>query len=721
MDEVYGYIERITYQNEENGYTVAKLKAPKLVELICIVGEMPTLQPGETVRCLGSWKTHLVHGRQFEVESVQSEAPATLEGIKKYLGSGLIKGIGPVFAEKIVEHFGMETLNVIDQSPHDLNQIAGVGKKRVELITACWAEQRSIRDVMIFLQSHGVSPAFAQKIYKVYGNKSIEILRDNPYRLARDIFGIGFKSADKIAGRLGVEKDSDGRIDAGVEFVLSELSGDGHVCYPVEEFYPIAQEMLEVDPARIQERIKALQEENRVHIASFPFEKEEREFIWLKPLFFAEAGIAKEVGRLLKEPCALRDVQLEKAVLWVQQQLKIELAANQSSAVQKSLSDKMHIITGGPGTGKSTITNAILRVTEKLTGRILLSAPTGRAAKRMTEITGKKAYTIHSLLEYDFRKGGFKKNRSNPLTCDLIIVDEASMIDTQLMNSLLKAIPDSARVIFVGDINQLPSVGPGNVLQDLIRSNRIAVTSLNKIFRQAKSSQIVTSSHAVNEGRVPDLENDPEGDFFFLEVNDPEEVHRTILDLVSSRLPMKYGFNPIDDIQVLAPMRKGVIGTDNLNATLQKSLNRNTFPLVRSGRSFLKGDKVMQVRNNYNKGVFNGDIGRIVMIDHEEQAMYVSIEGTEVEYDFSEIDELVPAYAISIHKSQGGEYPCVVIPVHTSHYILLTRNLIYTGMTRGKRLVVMVGSKRALYMAVHNNEVKLRYTGLLSALKGEIR
>lgn len=714
---LHGYIERITFQNPSNGYTVAQLKQRGRQHLTCIVGIMPMLQPGESVRCKGKWKNHLVHGNQFEVEECQTELPADVVGISKYLGSGLIKGIGPVFAQRIVDTFGINTLDIIDLHPERLLEVPGIGSGRLAKISDCWAAQKTIRDVMLFLQTYQVSPAYAQKIFKAYGSHSIERVKENPYHLARDIFGIGFKTADAIAQRMGMAPDSPERIDAGIEYVLSELSDDGHVCYPVAEFLPEAEAILEVKKELIEGRLDALVKEQRIVVAPLGFGDQTQPFIWKMPLYMAEAGIARELRRLNQGLCRLRQIDTQKAIAWVQQELGITLAPQQAKAVAEALQHKTHIITGGPGTGKSTITKSILHITEKLSPYILLAAPTGRAAKRMAEITGRKAATIHSLLEFDFRTGAFKRNREHPLDCDLIIIDEASMIDTQLMNHLLKALPSHTRAIFVGDINQLPSVGPGNVLKDLIASDRIPVTGLHEIFRQAAGSRIITNAHAINEGRFPNVDNGANSDFFFIEKQEPEDVLKELVALVTKRLPAKYGFNPLEGIQVLAPMRRGVIGTENLNTVLQEQLVPNETPLVRMGRSFRKGDKVMQIRNDYKKEVFNGDVGRIAHINALEQEIIVRFDDREVVYDFGDIDDLVLAYAVSIHKYQGSECPCVVIPVHTTHFKLLHRNLLYTGVTRGKSLVVLVGTKKAISIAVRNDEVRRRYTSLRHLLK----
>lgn len=718
MDELLGYIERITFQNQENGYTVAQLKEPKAKDTQCIVGVLPGLQPGETVRCFGSWKQHLVYGKQFIVEQHRVEAPADVEGIRKYLGSGLVKGIGPKYASRIVDVFGADTLNVIDTHPERLKEVKGLGEARISQICGCWSDQRSIRQVMIFLQSHGVSPAYAQKVFKNYGDQSLKKLQENPYNLAKDIHGIGFKTADAIAQKLGVPKDAPGRIDAGIEHLLGSCSDDGHVCFPYDELVKLSEEILEASKETVVERIATLARESRIEVGEMSHEGKNERFVWLRPLFMAETGICRQIARLNYSTCTLRSIDIPKALEWVQKKLELTLAPNQLDAVAQSMHDKVQIITGGPGTGKSTITKAILSITEKLTNRIILAAPTGRAAKRMTDITGKKASTIHSLLEFDFRHGKFKRGIDNPLECDLIIIDEASMIDTYLMYSLLKAIPDTSRVIFVGDINQLPSVGPGNVLKDMISSRAVPVTALNEIFRQAAGSRIITNAHRINNGSFPDISNHTDSDFFFIDVETPEDVLQNILGLVTQRLPGKYGFSPFDDIQVLAPMRKGVIGIENLNNILQEQLNPKGHTLSWAGRNFRPGDKVMQIRNDHKREVYNGDIGRIISIDEVEQEVIVQIEEREIIYEFSDLDELVLAYAVSIHKYQGSECPCVVIPVHTTHFKLLHRNLLYTAVTRGKQLVVLVGTKKAIVLAVKNDEVKRRYTGLQQALSG---
>lgn len=717
MEEISGYIERITFQNPENGWTVARMKEPKKMELTTVVGTMTSVQVGETVRCKGNWKNDVNFGFQFLVKEYKVEQPATLVGIQKYLSSGMIKGIGSHFAEQIVKYHGLKTLDVIDATPDILMDIDGIGPKRIEKIKVCWKEQKAIREVMVFLQGYAISPTYAQKVFKTYGEESIDVIKENPYQLARDIWGIGFKTADQTAQKLGIAKDSDIRIDAGVEWVLNELANEGHTCYPVDKFLDSAKKLLEVEAESVETRLDAIQKEERIIIAPLNIEGQLTACIWLKVFHVCEEGIGKEWIRLENGKSTLRSVKTEEAIPWAEQQLNIELAPNQKLAVANSLTEKCHIITGGPGTGKSTITKVILKIISSLTKEILLAAPTGRAAKRMSEITGRKASTIHSLLEFDFSIGGFRRNKENPLDGDLIIVDEASMIDTVLMYNLLKAIPSNARLVFVGDIDQLPSVGAGNVLQDILQSNRIPSTQLTEIFRQAAHSKIIVNAHKINSGEFPDISNEKEGDFFFIEEEDTEKIAETISQLVQHRLPKAYKFHPFNDIQVLAPMNRGIIGNRNLNQILQKKLNPSYEPLVKVGRVFHEGDKIMQIKNNYDKDVFNGDVGRLEKIDRSEQEVMVNFDGKKVEYDFADLDQLVLAYSVSVHKYQGSECPCVVLPIHTSHYMMLYKNLIYTGITRGKQLVVVIGTKKALWMSVSNDKVAKRFTALKAVLQ----
>ncbi|MBM3191171.1 MAG: ATP-dependent RecD-like DNA helicase [Chlamydiae bacterium] len=707
-DQITGCVENIVFASEESGFKIANLKEPKKKELTSILGPLPTIQPGETLFCKGIWKHHPKYGKQFEVTSYEQSAPTDILGIQKYLESGLIKGIGPSYAKKIVDKFGINTLKVLDENPEKLSQIPGIGAKRLELIQKHWKEQHAIRHVMIFLQGHHISPNLAQKIYKLYGDESIQRVQENPYALAKKIFGVGFKTADTIAHHLGFEKSSPHRVDAGIEFLLWELSNEGHVCMPHAELLIQAKTLLEVEETLIEQRLEALSLEQQL----IALEIDGILTHWVRPLYLKEISIAQQLDRLLSSKCSLREVDLSKAIDWVEEKMHLRLAEEQKHALLESLQRKIHIITGGPGTGKSTITKGILRITEKLTASILLAAPTGRAAKRLGEITHKKAFTIHSLLEFDYTNGGFKKGKDNPLSCDLLIIDEASMIDTYLMSALLQAIPSHARLILIGDVDQLPSVGPGNVLKDLIQSEKIFVTRLTQIFRQAANSKIITNAHRVNQGYFPDISNEPSSDFIFLESEEPEEIQAKILHLVQNELPQKYHFNPLQDIQILSPMKRGGVGIENLNHLLQKNLNPSTQALHKMGRSFHVGDKVIQLKNNYDKNVFNGDVGFIQDIDFEEELVTVDFDENSVLYNFSDLDELTLAYAISIHKYQGSECPCIIMPIHTSHFKLLYRNLLYTGITRGKKLVVLVGTKKALFLAVKNDTILKRFTGL---------
>lgn len=720
MDQLSGFIDSIVFSSDETGFTVARLKQPRIQEVTTIVGTLPGVHPGETIHCQGAWKHHPQHGRQFMVESFDLTAPVDLFGLQKYLESGLIKGIGPIFAKKIISTFGIKTLEVIDQNPERLVEIDGIGEKKLARIKLCWEEQKEVRKVMIFLRSYHMRPSFAQKIFKAYGDKSVEKILENPYLLAKEIRGIGFKTADELAQKLNLPLTSPLRIQSGIEHVLWELSAEGHVCYPLDQLCLMAEKILEVENSLVQKEVKELESEKRLIRAKMPFEGEPKEFIWIRPLYFSESGIAKELSRLLKSPCSLRKVDTEKAVLWAEENLRIHFAPQQKVAIQESLKQKLMIITGGPGTGKSTITRTILEISLKLDSHILLAAPTGRAAKRMSEITRRKAFTIHSLLEIDFNAGGFKRNAQNPLKCSLIIIDEASMIDTQLMAHLLKAIPSEARVIFIGDVDQLPSVGPGNVLQDLIESNTLPTTRLKEIFRQKRGSRIISNAHRVNGGYFPDINPEENSDFIFIEEPSPELIVSKVVHLIKEKLPAAYPFHPIEEIQVLSPMKKGIVGCDHLNHILQQELNPQKLSLNRMGRNFHLQDKVMQIRNNYDKKVFNGDVGKITAIDLENQELIVSFDGNPVSYDFSELDELVLAYAVSIHKYQGSECPCIIIPIHTSHFKLLFRNLLYTGITRGKKLVILIGTKKALMIAVKTNNIKKRFTGLKEMLKSEL-
>ena len=726
MVQLKGHIERVTFSSEESAFCVCKLKVKGERDLVTIVGNMVNPVPGEVVELQGKWIIHPKFGNQLQVHQYKTLIPATQLGIQKYLGSGLIKGIGPVMAKRIVKQFGTKSLDIIEKSIDKLSQVEGIGKKRVEMIQQAWDEQKEVRSVMLFLQSHGVSTAYAAKIFKTYGQDAIHIVKENPYRLAQDIFGIGFIIADSIAKKLGMENHAPQRIEAGLEYVLHQLSDDGHVCYPYNELCQKVQKMLEVEKNIVLKAITDSFLGDRIVIEDINENikgdagggEENNKLVFLKKFHVCETGIAKNFEGLKKSFKSVRKIDLNKAVEWIKRQIKITLAKNQEEAVKKSLEEKVLIITGGPGTGKTTIINAIIKILKKAGAKILLAAPTGRAAKRMSEATWERAQTIHRLLDYSMKEQGFKKNNKNPLKCDVLIIDEASMIDTVLMHHLLKAVPKQATLILVGDVNQLPSVGPGNVLNDLIVSKTFSVVELDTIFRQAKKSLIVVNAHRINKGMFPVVANDnKKGDFYFVQKEAPEEVLSTIIDLVQKRIPNKFGLDPVNDIQVLTPMHRGIIGAANLNHELQKILNPNKVTLQRGNREFKISDKVMQIRNNYDKHTYNGDIGRILDINFIDQKVQINFDGRDVEYDFSSLDEIVHAYAVSVHKSQGSEYPVVIIPVVTQHYILLQRNLIYTAVTRGKKLVVLVGTKKALAMAINTVKSSKRYTRLWHRLK----
>jgi exodeoxyribonuclease V alpha subunit len=718
LAELQGQIERITYTNEENGFTIARLKVYGQRDLVTVVGNLMAPTPGEILKMKGEWADHAKYGEQFKIVQYKTAVPASVYGITKYLGSGLIKGIGPVMAKRIVKQFSKETLDVIENDIEKLAEIDGIGKKRIGMIKNAWQDQKEIREVMLFLQTHDVSSGYATKIFKHYGNRSIQVVKENPYRLATDIFGIGFVTADHIAEKLGFSKDSELRAEAGILYVLHQLADEGHVYYPYEALVKKCQEILAVDREVIVKAFGTIAVDKRIviedlneHIEEFA---ENKKAVYLAKFHVSETRIATRLKRLVKAPGSIREIDPDKAIEWVQKQLAITLAGRQVEAVKCAVANKVMVITGGPGTGKTTIINAILKIFSTLKVNIMLSAPTGRAAKRMTEATGHKAKTIHRMLEYSIQKGGFQKNVDYPLDCDLLIVDEASMIDTILMHHLLKGIPPTATFILVGDVDQLPSVGAGNVLGDIIASGAIPVVELNEIFRQAKESLIIVNAHKINSGLLPSPKQSANklDDFYFIEQEDPEEVVRIILELAKERIPERFGFDAVDDIQVLTPMHKGVVGAGNLNVELQSTLNPGQGGVMRGNRNYRLNDKVMQIKNNYDKEVFNGDIGRITRIDQEARKVTISFDGRDRAYDYTDLDEIILAYAVSVHKSQGSDYHAVIIPIVIQHYILLQRNLIYTAITRGRKLVVMVGTRKALAIGVKNDKTKRRYTYL---------
>ena len=697
---------------------VAKLREKEKKELTTIVGNLSGINPGESLKLTGKWVQNKRFGEQFQVETFEVTVPATLLGIQKYLASGLIKGIGSIMSERIVEKFGLHTLEVIEKKPERLSEVEGIGPKRISMIIKAWVEHKEIKEIMIFLQGHGVSAAYSAKIYKQYGDQSIETVRENPYRLAHDIYGVGFITADKIAQNLGIDRNSLIRAKAGLIYILNQLTEEGHVYYPESQLIHKAKEILSVDEEIIILAVKELSKEKELFLEDLDPDGNLKA-VYLAPFHVAETGVAQMLMNLKESPSNIRPIHPEKAIEWVQQKLNIELAQRQEEAVLLAATSKVLIITGGPGTGKTTLITAILRIFQQLKLRILLAAPTGRAAKRMNEATGWEAKTIHRLLEYSPHKGGFKKDQDDPLEADVVIIDETSMVDTLLMYHLLKAIPSHAHLILVGDVDQLPSVGPGNVLKDIIRSGRFTVVRLTEIFRQAQESMIVVNAHKVNQGQLPvlkEIDKPEKTDFQFIQEEDPEKILQNILDLCSERIPRQFRFHPLREIQVLAPMHKGIIGVANLNIELQKRLNPGQPGITHGAWNFRIGDKVMQIVNNYDKDVFNGDIGWISKIDPEEREVVIDFDGRLVTYDYSDLDEVVLAYAVSVHKSQGSEYPVVILPVVTQHYMLLQRNLIYTGITRAKKLVIMIGTKKALAIAIRNNKPQRRYTLLSERL-----
>ncbi len=719
-----GRIERITYAGEDSGYTVARVQVPGQRELATVVGHLMAPMPGEELEMRGEWVNHPKYGPQFRVHDYRSAAPSTITGIRKYLGSGLIRGIGPKIAERIVDEFGPQTLDVIEERVEDLARVEGIGKKRVESIRRAWADQKEIREVMLFLQSHGVSSGYATKIFKHYGRAAIATVQENPYRLAMDIFGIGFLTADRIAEKLGITPDSPLRLAAGAIYTLHQLADEGHVYYPYEPLIERCREILSVDRDGIVSALAELALDRRITIEDLATDiddlRENQKAVYLAKYHRCEVGIANRLKILLQVPKSVAPADPDGAIDWIDRQLDLRLAPAQVESVRSALTHKVLVITGGPGTGKTTIIHAILKIFSAADVRIQLAAPTGRAAKRMSEATGHEAKTIHRLLEFSPASGAFGKNFDHPLPADLLIIDEASMIDTVLAYHLLQAVPAAATLILVGDVNQLPSVGPGNVLSDIIASNTVAVVTLTEIFRQARQSRIIVNAHRINAGRMPYYDPDtPETDFYFIRKDDPEAVREIIITLVAERIPRRFGLDSVDDIQVITPMHRGGAGAASLNEALQTALNPQSGEadaFVRGGRRFRAGDKVMQIKNDYDKAVFNGDIGRILRADPEAGEMTVRFDGREVIYESADLDELVLAYAISIHKSQGSEFPAVVIPLLTQHYVMLQRNLIYTAVTRGRRLVVVVGSQKAMAIAVKNNRRQGRYTRLAERL-----
>ena len=748
-DKLEGSVERITYYNEENGYSVIRLNVGGRSDLVTVVGNLPEVQPGESLRLEGQWANHPKYGRQFKAEWCKQVLPATAEGIKAYLGSGMIKGIGPVMAGRIVLRFGEETLRVLDEEPKKLRSVLGIGPKRAASLAKSWEEQKHIRAVMMFLQSHGVSTNLAVKIYKTYGDDSLQVVQEDPYRLARDIWGVGFKTADKVARDLGLPHDAPSRVQAGVAYALSRLADEGHVYAPEDELLEEAVPLLEVEPALIREAITELDAEEVVRreqliyplphtsspadtpSTSLPLggteggaSVREEQTVYLAPFYYGEIGVTNRLRDLVESPSTrlapFRSVDWDALLTQLARESAIQLSAEQRQAVRAALTNKVTVLTGGPGTGKTVTVRTVIAALEAFHRKYALCAPTGRAAKRLSEATERPAKTVHRLLEYSPRDG-FRRNDQNPLEVDCLIVDEASMLDLLLTNRLLKAVEPAAHVLFVGDVDQLPSVGAGDVLRDIIASDRVAVIRLTKIFRQAADSGIVVNAHRINQGQFPVLNEFD--DFYFFSKENPDEAAALLVDVVKRRVPHKFGLDALDEVQVMAPMYRGSCGVSNLNRRLQEALNPPS-PRKREkqvgGRTFRVGDKVMQTRNNYDQDVYNGDIGRVTRIDTVEQTLTVRIDDRPVLYDWAELDVLMHAFCISTHKAQGSEYTAVVMPIMTQHYLLLQRNLLYTAITRAKELVVLVGTRKAIWIAVKNDKVSERHSGLSVRLREKV-
>lgn len=712
-----GLVERVTFHNPETGFCVLRVKARGQRDLITVVGHAAMIAAGEFVQMSGRWTNDHTHGLQFKAGFLKASPPTTLEGIERYLGSGMIRGIGPIYARRLIKAFGEAVFELIEQQPDRLREVTGIGPKRAAKIIAGWAEQKVIREIMLFLHANGVGTARAVRIYKTYGTEAVRLISENPYRLARDISGIGFLTADRIAEKLGIEKTAMIRVRAGVSYALAEAMDDGHCGLPAEDLLALTVKLIAV-PLELIETALGLELEAGEVIADM---LDGRRCVFLAGLYRAEQVIALRLHTLGSGRPVWPHIDAGKAIPWVEARTGVVLAESQRQALSMALTSKVLVITGGPGVGKTTLVNAILKVLRAKQVEAALCAPTGRAAKRLSDSTGLEAKTIHRLLETDPKTGGFKRSEHNPLACDLLVVDETSMVDVPLMRSLLKALPDEAALLLIGDVDQLPSVGPGQVLADIIASAAVPVVRLVEVFRQAAESRVIVNAHRINRGQMPLLAATEGSDFYFIDAADPEEATRKLLAVVKERIPARFGLNPIRDIQVLCPMNRGGLGARSLNVALQAALNPPGEARVeRFGWTYAPGDKVMQVTNDYERDVFNGDLGIVARIDAEESELIVAFDGREVTYGFGELDELVLAYATTIHKSQGSEYPAVVIPLSTQHYTMLARNLLYTGVTRGKRLVVLVGQRKALAIAVKNGGDRRRWSMLRQRMTGTL-
>ncbi|MBI1690199.1 ATP-dependent RecD-like DNA helicase [Methylorubrum rhodesianum] len=710
-----GTIERVTFHNAETGFCVLKVQTRGKRDLVPVIGHAPTISAGEWITAVGIWFTDRQHGLQFKADTLKVTPPTGVEGIEKYLASGHMRGIGPAMAKRIVAAFGENTFEIIEAEPERLKEVAGIGPMRAARIVAGWAEQKAVREIMLFLHAHGVGTARAVRIFKTYGHEAISVMTEDPYRLARDIRGIGFKTADAIAMKLGLTKDAPQRLRAGISFALQTATDEGHCALPVADLVKLATELLDVEARLIRSALLDVLETSEV-VQDIIGDKA---CIFLSGLHAAERVIAERLLRRNQGKPPWQEIELAKALPWVEGKTGKSLSPSQAEAVRLVLRAKLAVITGGPGVGKTSTLDTILRILRAKGVQVLLAAPTGRAAKRMSEQTGLEAKTIHRLLEIDPKHGGFSRNEENPLSCDLLVVDETSMVDVPLMNALTKAVPERAAVLLVGDVDQLPSVGPGQVLADIIASGRVPVARLTEVFRQAAESRIVINAHSINAGRMPKpAPRGEESDFHLIEIDEPEAGVAKLIEVVTKRIPARFGFDPVRDVQVLTPMQRGVLGARNLNHELQAVLNPSPrISVERFGWRFSPGDRVMESQNDYDREVFNGDLGTVDRIDEEEGAVIVSFEGREVIYPFGELDTLVPAYATTIHKSQGSEYPAVVIPLTTGHWTMLARNLLYTAVTRGKRLVVLIGQRKAIGIAVRGGNMKPRWTKLSEWMK----